>query len=464
MKIYNEILIDMNTGETIYEDSFEHDGEMMLMQELPTVGEHGKDYYVDTYYSNFHQFSDKSQHHLTGQSNDYATHESKGVINDPQTGIKYEVYEARVKDDWHQQRWSGGFDIKVTMPNGEHLFVTAPSGGGSLAATNAYINEKLIPRIDEVGIEEYGWKSADEWRSDYDLNITAGYSVEDARDIASGGDATTFKTKDEKDALQRKIELKQEVASTRQEVEDVTELEAEKAKTEVGRVLGGQARASKAQLRALGYTPEESSQILASQGEASGRAMGDIASQAQILKNKTMADLSKFGISANLSADELGLKMKELTTSKVNLQNQLQNQLTLANINAATQKYGADMSYQSAIESAQMGQTGMMDIFGEMTGEIAGEFGKDLVKWGAVELGKYFAASDIRLKKDIYKVGLSESGINIYEFEYKDKTYGEGKYRGVMAQEVPHASFRHKDGYLWVDYSKLDVNFEKIKD
>ena len=31
-----------------------------------------------------------------------------------------------------------------------------------------------------------------------------------------------------------------------------------------------------------------------------------------------------------------------------------------------------------------------------------------------------------------------------------------------MAQEVPEASFIHKDGYLWVDYSKLDVAFERI--
>ena len=30
MKIYNEVIIDMNTGETIYEDSFEHDGPVAL--------------------------------------------------------------------------------------------------------------------------------------------------------------------------------------------------------------------------------------------------------------------------------------------------------------------------------------------------------------------------------------------------------------------------------------------------
>jgi len=32
MKIYNEVVMDMNTGETIYEDSFEYDGEIALLK------------------------------------------------------------------------------------------------------------------------------------------------------------------------------------------------------------------------------------------------------------------------------------------------------------------------------------------------------------------------------------------------------------------------------------------------
>ena len=70
--------------------------------------------------------------------------------------------------------------------------------------------------------------------------------------------------------------------------------------------------------------------------------------------------------------------------------------------------------------------------------------------------------SDIRLKENIELVGKSKLGVNIYEFNYMDKSYGDGRYRGVMAQEVPWASFKHEDGYLWVDYSKVDVPFEKI--
>ena len=71
--------------------------------------------------------------------------------------------------------------------------------------------------------------------------------------------------------------------------------------------------------------------------------------------------------------------------------------------------------------------------------------------------------SDIELKENIEKVGESESGINIYEFEYKDKSFGEGTFRGVIAQEVPQASTRQEDGYLYVNYSQIDVDFKKVR-
>lgn len=70
--------------------------------------------------------------------------------------------------------------------------------------------------------------------------------------------------------------------------------------------------------------------------------------------------------------------------------------------------------------------------------------------------------SDISLKENINLVGKSNSGINIYEFNYKDKKFGSGRYRGVMAQEVPQASLMSDEGYLMVDYSKIDVPFEEI--
>ena len=69
------------------------------------------------------------------------------------------------------------------------------------------------------------------------------------------------------------------------------------------------------------------------------------------------------------------------------------------------------------------------------------------------------AASMPSLKTDIEPIGKSSSGVNVYSFKYKgdDKTY-----QGVMAQEVPWASSIAENGYLQVDYSKVDVKFKRL--
>jgi hypothetical protein len=79
---------------------------------------------------------------------------------------------------------------------------------------------------------------------------------------------------------------------------------------------------------------------------------------------------------------------------------------------------------------------------------------------GGQILGAYTAYnSDIRLKDDINLIGKSPSGINIYTFKYK----GDNKtYQGVMAHQVPYASYVADNGYLVVDYSQLDVEFKEI--
>ena len=71
--------------------------------------------------------------------------------------------------------------------------------------------------------------------------------------------------------------------------------------------------------------------------------------------------------------------------------------------------------------------------------------------------------SDRRLKENIRLIGRSLSGINIYTWTYKNQERdGKGVFQGVMAQEVPQASIMHPDGYLMVDYSKIDVTFKKV--
>jgi len=76
-------------------------------------------------------------------------------------------------------------------------------------------------------------------------------------------------------------------------------------------------------------------------------------------------------------------------------------------------------------------------------------------------------ASDITLKENIRQTGVSPSGIIIYEFDYKDKSLGQYRYSGVMAQDLleshPSAVIQEKNGTLKVDYSQIDVNFRRVK-
>jgi len=96
-------------------------------------------------------------------------------------------------------------------------------------------------------------------------------------------------------------------------------------------------------------------------------------------------------------------------------------------------------------------------------GALAAQAGM-LESQGAELAGTSNWSSDRKLKHNITLVGKSLSGLNIYNFEYKDSKFGEGIYQGVMSDEIPNeAVVKHEDGYDMVNYSKIDVNFIKIK-
>jgi len=77
---------------------------------------------------------------------------------------------------------------------------------------------------------------------------------------------------------------------------------------------------------------------------------------------------------------------------------------------------------------------------------------------GLLGLGKLGVAafSDIRLKRDIRRIGAMPSGLPIYAFRY---LWSDEPHVGVMAQEalgiVPEAVSMHRSGFLMVDYSKV---------
>ena len=79
------------------------------------------------------------------------------------------------------------------------------------------------------------------------------------------------------------------------------------------------------------------------------------------------------------------------------------------------------------------------------------------------------SGSDDRLKRSYNRVGTSPSGIPIYTFNYiQDGEHGP-TYKGTSAQDLiamgreDAVGQKEKDGFYYVDYSKLDVDFEQVQ-
>ena len=71
--------------------------------------------------------------------------------------------------------------------------------------------------------------------------------------------------------------------------------------------------------------------------------------------------------------------------------------------------------------------------------------------------------ADRDLLTNLSVTGTSESGLNIYNFEFKDCNYGCGLFQGVIADEVPaNVVSVNENGYSQVDYGAIDVEFKQI--
>jgi len=119
---------------------------------------------------------------------------------------------------------------------------------------------------------------------------------------------------------------------------------------------------------------------------------------------------------------------------------------------AAANKASANQAQAQAI--AGIG-TGLASIAGAAIGASGGGGGGG---------GGGAAGSDRHMKKNIKLIGKSNSGLNIYAFEYINKAFGEGVWQGVMADEVPsNAVIKNFTGdFDGVDYSKIDVEFKQL--
>jgi len=133
-------------------------------------------------------------------------------------------------------------------------------------------------------------------------------------------------------------------------------------------------------------------------------------------------------------------------------------QATLDRMAAGLSQSNANIANANAAQAANT--AAMIGGVGNIAGAViqAGGFGGKKTDNKTDDTG-----SDRRLKKNIKKIGKSSNGLNIYSFEYIDKSYGEGTYQGVMSDEIPkNAVIKGADGFDRVDYSIIDVEFKKI--
>ena len=112
-------------------------------------------------------------------------------------------------------------------------------------------------------------------------------------------------------------------------------------------------------------------------------------------------------------------------------------------------------AYASMSAASDLGWATALSGIAGVAGSVAGIAGA--AKWGG---------SDIELKENIEQVGVSPSGLNIYEWNYIGESTS-NRYRGVIAQDLLSkqrydAVAEMDNGYLGVDYSKVDVQLTKV--
>ncbi len=144
---------------------------------------------------------------------------------------------------------------------------------------------------------------------------------------------------------------------------------------------------------------------------------------------------------------------------------QSQNQFSLARAQGASQQqenqynqlanlYSQDAAQKNAAFQVESSRKQRKSSFwGGIAGSAIGAAGA-IASGGA-------SGSDPRLKENIERIGVSESGIPIYEWDYKD---GSGRYQGTMSTDVPKEALAEGlfGGYDGVYYDKIDVEFKRV--
>lgn len=170
---------------------------------------------------------------------------------------------------------------------------------------------------------------------------------------------------------------------------------------------------------------------------------------------------------ANQSYNQaMGNRQQQITEAQTLQQNPLNM------LNAVRSGQQMQVTNQPNVGVSNPGQ--MANVAGaDMLGATNAQYNGMLSGWNAQEANKTnringllqagataAMASDVRMKKDIVKIGNLNNGLNLYKFRYKPEfNLGDDEHIGVMAQEVketiPDAVITNPDGYMMVNYGVI---------
>lgn len=265
-------------------------------------------------------------------------------------------------------------------------------------------------------------------------------------------------------------------------------------------------RSEATELAQQGLATQQADVLAGLQGAAGGAGVASLAqaltrqaaasqqrATAGMAQQRSQLDLRAAGAQQDIAQQQAARQM-QLDMSRAGAQRQMdesftgrQMQLGLAEAGAQRQMdearlgrefqlglAGAQFAGQEAQAQRDFDVTRMQTMLGMAMEQRAAAYGadsqrradnKNLVGNIVQGLGNAASAfSDRRLKKNVKYIKTSKEGIPVYEFEYISKSYGEGVYQGAMSNEVPsYAVSKDERGYDMVDYSKIDVDFKKIK-
>ena len=199
-------------------------------------------------------------------------------------------------------------------------------------------------------------------------------------------------------------------------------------------------------------------QQLANRGIAAGT---DAYNQAKTLQAQKHNDLLNSatvqGMNTGLAANQQGFQQAAYNQMQpINVINALRTGSQVQNPSFANTPNQAQTAGPDLLGAANASYQNQLNAYNAQQAQQGGFMG-GLMSLGGAAIGKY---SDIRLKKNIKKIGTLRKGIDIYSYNYIDyKDLPKDKQIGVMAQEVekviPEAVITMADGYKAVNYALI---------